>query len=95
MRSILFFAILLVSVVGYAKDNGYLIKFKNSAVLNNFQNQMLRSGQQVKDLKVANWVKVDLSEQEVEALRNHPDVAKRWKLFATIPMWRPLKKTKF
>ncbi|MCB0377026.1 MAG: S8 family serine peptidase [Bdellovibrionales bacterium] len=75
MRSILFFAILLVSVVGYAKDNGYLIKFKNSAVLNNFQNQMLRSGQQVKDLKVANWVKVDLSEQEVEALRNHPDVA--------------------
>ena len=72
MKSILLGAALLFSAQVYA-GQGYLVKFKNNRSLRAFQGQMAHRTA-MKDLKLANWVKVDLNDSQLAMLKNHPDV---------------------
>lgn len=52
----------------------YLVKLNSRASIDSFQLEMSRSGVSLKDLGIANWVKVTLTEDQVELLRQHPEV---------------------
>jgi subtilisin family serine protease len=54
---------------------GWLIKMKDARSVQSMTQQMARSGVNSKDLNFLNWIKADLTEEEVEMLRQHPDVA--------------------
>lgn len=76
MRIVIIVAALLYGVVGQAVEaNGWLVKLKNSRSVQIFNQDMNRSGVKVRDLQINNWVKVDITDQEAEELRKHPDVA--------------------
>lgn len=57
-----------------AQANGWLVKLKNSRSVNSFSNELNRAGITHKDLGIANWVKVDMTDEQMQAVRNHEDV---------------------
>ncbi len=73
MKAILTIAALLFVVSAPAAD-GWLVKLKNSRSLHTFAADMERAQVNVKDLKLANWVKVDISDEEAQLLKQHSDV---------------------
>ena len=75
MKSILI-AVALLFAVGTqaAESNGWLVKLKNNRSLQNFSFEMNRSGVKINDLKLANWVKLDISDAEAQLLKQHSDV---------------------
>ena len=68
-------ALLLATVAQGVESNGWLVKLKNNRSAQSFKAEMGRSGVNLKDLKLGNWVKLDVSAEEAELLRQHPDVA--------------------
>ena len=71
---VIMFALLFATSVQAAQSNGWLVKLKNNRSLKNFSFEMNRAGISVKDLKLANWVKLDISDKEAELLKQHSDV---------------------
>lgn len=57
-----------------AQASGWLVKLKNTRSLENFNQELSRAGISHKDLGIANWVKVDMTDDQVQALRQHEDV---------------------
>ncbi len=82
MKLLTILVVLIASVTAFgANSNGWLVKLKNKRSLDNFNTEMGRSGVSVHDLKINNWVKVDISDEEAEQLRQSSDVAiveKNW-----------------
>lgn len=74
MKALLTVVALLLAVNVQAANNGWLVKLKNSRSLQSFDLEMNRSGVELKDLKFKNWVKVNITDEEAEMLRQHPDV---------------------
>ena len=72
MKSIVVFFILLASTTAIASQE-YLIKFKTDAGINSFAANF---GPEVamKNLNLANWVKVTLNEQQLAMIESHPNV---------------------
>ncbi len=76
MKALLTIVALLFAVNVQAADaTGYLVKLKNSRNIQAFDSEMNRAGVDLKDLNFKNWVKLDISAEEAEMLRQHPDVA--------------------
>ncbi len=76
MKVLLTVVAILFSVNAMAANNpGWLVKLKNARSLQSFDLEMNRSGVNLKDLKFKNWVKLDITDEEAEMLRQHPDVA--------------------
>lgn len=67
-------AILLTVGAQAAESNGWLVKLKDSRSLQTFKAEMGRSNVHMKDLKLGNWVKLDISNEEAELLRQHSDI---------------------
>lgn len=77
MRSaIIISAILFASIANAVQGSGYLVKVKTQRSITDFIHNMNNRGVQAKDLGIANWIKVDLSEQQRGVLENHPEVLK-------------------
>ncbi len=64
----------LFFVTSAQASNGYLVKLKNSRSLKDFTTSLSRSGVNHTDLGIAQWVKLDIDQDEAAALRSHPDV---------------------
>ncbi len=69
------FAILFATHAVASEGHGYLVQLKNSRSLESFKVEMGRSGVQLNDLGINNWVKLDISEEEANQLTNRDDVA--------------------
>ena len=72
MRSILLISALVYSMSGFAAEKSeWLVKFNNKQSIQTFSQQ---SSSFVKDLNFANWVKVSLTDQQAQQLKNHSNV---------------------
>lgn len=73
MKLILTVAALLFAF-GAQASQGWLVKLKNSRSVDNFSAEMNRAGVKTQDLKLGNWMKLDISDDEAAMLKQHGDV---------------------
>jgi thermitase len=66
----LFFALSANAVQG----TGWLVKMKNNRSLKSLSQDMKRSGVVINELGIANWVKLEISDQEAKSLRNNSNI---------------------
>ena len=75
MKLITILAVIFAAATAHGvQAEGWLVKLKNQRSLESFTAEMGRSGVNLKNLNMKNWVKLDITEEEAQLLRSHSDV---------------------